>query len=140
MLHVNHCGVAASQTPETFVARMGDPNEVVREKTRVVKQTFYLDRQLETVVDYNKAEHPTNLRIKPRNSKLEDIKTDPVVSQDTLISVLDGILSKEDRGKLIIGTFLHYTCDGDCGAGVLWNYRNSRFISIAAMADIVMWM
>jgi len=116
--------IGRGQSPETFHGRLGNPEKIELKEGKVITETYRYDSKFRITIAYSKSQIAESLQIAPEASELRDVQTDPVVKQDELQSALDRIVSPEEKGKYICGTFLNVIClpTNDC-AGVRWDYE-----------------
>jgi hypothetical protein len=112
------------QSPRVFHERLGTPDKVETKDGKVVKETFRYDSKFLVIVTYSDSEKAASLQILPEKSQLLDVRNDPVVKQEELKSALDKIVTADEHGKYVCGTFLNIIClpKNDCG-GTRWDYE-----------------
>ncbi len=115
---------AHGQSPRVFHERLGKPDKVETKDGKLAEETFKYESKFLVTVTYSDSGKAASLKILPENSQLLDIRTDPVVKQEELKSVLDKIVPPDEKGKYVCGTFLNVIClpTNDC-AGVRWDYE-----------------
>src|SRR5262245_18951174 len=108
-----------SPTADDLRGRLGKPDSVKNDANKGLSEEYSATPSLKVLVNYSRDGRPSYLRLSPANSTLKDVETDPVVHQEILRKVVEGLIPKTERGKYMMGTFLNIIClpKNDC-AGV----------------------